>query len=112
MAFASLASNFTYLMFSFFSVKYHKHLYGKLPAKEAEAIPWDRLSVDLVGPYKITREGRDDPLILKSLTSIDPETGWFEIVCNNDKQAAKISNLVEQTWLCNYPGPIIIMYNR
>ena len=29
--------------------------YVKLPAKEAEAIPWDRLSVDLVGPYKIRR---------------------------------------------------------
>ena len=29
--------------------------YGKLPAKEAEAIPWDRLSVYLIGPYKIRR---------------------------------------------------------
>ena len=24
--------------------------YGHLPAKEAEAIPWDRLCVDLIGP--------------------------------------------------------------
>ena len=29
--------------------------YGKLPAEEAEAIPWDRLSVDLIVPYKIKR---------------------------------------------------------
>ena len=27
--------------------------YGKLPAKEAEAIPWDRLLVDIILPYKI-----------------------------------------------------------
>ena len=27
--------------------------YGKLHSKEAEAIPWDRLLVDLRGPYKI-----------------------------------------------------------
>ena len=40
--------------------------YGKLPAKEAGAIPWDRLSIDIIGPYKIRREGRDNPLILKS----------------------------------------------
>ena len=26
---------------------------GKLPAKEAEAIPWDRLFVDVIVPYKI-----------------------------------------------------------
>ena len=68
--------------------------YGELPAKEAEAIPWDILSVDLIGPYKIRREGHDDPLILKALTMIDPATGWFEIVHYNEKQAATIANLV------------------
>ena len=50
--------------------------YGKLPAKEAEAIPWDRLSVDLIGQYKMRIKGHDDPLILKALTMIDPSTGW------------------------------------
>ena len=30
---------------------------GKLPAKEAEYIPWDRLLVDLIGSYKIRIEG-------------------------------------------------------
>ena len=45
------------------------HKYGKLPAKEAEAIPWERLSVDLMGPYKIIIEGHDDSLIIKSLTT-------------------------------------------
>ena len=29
--------------------------YVKLPAKEAEAIPWDILSVDIIGPYEIRR---------------------------------------------------------
>ena len=33
--------------------------------KKAEAIPWDRLPVDLIDPYKIRREGHEDPLILK-----------------------------------------------
>ena len=27
--------------------------YGKLPPKVAEAIPWETLCVDLIGPYKI-----------------------------------------------------------
>ena len=43
---------------------------------------------------------------------IDPETGWFEIVWYNYKQAATIPNLVEKTWLCRYPCPTISMYDR
>ena len=27
--------------------------YGKLPAKEAEEIPWDKICVDIIGPYMI-----------------------------------------------------------
>ena len=30
--------------------------YGHLPAKASEAIPWDRLLVDLIGPYKMIRD--------------------------------------------------------
>ena len=33
--------------------------YGHLPVKEAETVPWDRLSVDLIGPYKINRVGSE-----------------------------------------------------
>ena len=43
---------------------------------------------------------------------IDPETGWFEIVCYNGKQAATIENLVEKIWLCRYPRATIITYDR
>ena len=71
--------------------------YRKLNAKKAEAIPWNKLFVDLIGPYKIRREGRDAPLIIKALTMIDPTTRWFEKVQYRDKQAATIENLVEQT---------------
>ena len=29
--------------------------YGKLPSKEVEAIPWNRLSVHLISPYKLEK---------------------------------------------------------
>ena len=54
--------------------------YAYLPAKEVEAIPWDRLSVDITGRYKISIQGHSNPLILKDLTMIDLATGWFEII--------------------------------
>ena len=43
---------------------------------------------------------------------IDPATGWFEIVEYDDKKAATIADLVEQTWLARYPRPNIITYDR
>ena len=36
--------------------KKQKKKYGHLPVKEAESEPWERLSVDLIGPYKIERK--------------------------------------------------------
>ena len=48
--------------------------YGHLPEKVAEAQPWDRLCVDLIGQYKIRRKGQPD-LICKAVTMIDNATG-------------------------------------
>jgi hypothetical protein len=31
-----------------------------LPPKEAEAEPWDKMCIDLIGPYKIKRKGTSD----------------------------------------------------
>ena len=30
--------------------------YGWLPPKEAEATPWDKMCIDLIGPYTIRRK--------------------------------------------------------
>ena len=62
--------------------------YGLLPPKEAEAEPWDKLCVDLIGPYNIHRKGQED-LICRCVTMIDPATEWFEICQYDDK---KINN--------------------
>ena len=85
--------------------------YGKLPPKEAEAEPWDRLCVDLIGPYTITRK-RKKKLTLWCVTMIDPATGWFEIRQIPNKSAITIANLVEQTWFTRYPWPTIINFDR
>ena len=69
--------------------------YGLLPAKEAETIPWDKLCVDLIGPYRIRRSGKKD-LICRCVTMIDPATGWFEIHQYNDKFSITVANIVEQ----------------
>ena len=58
--------------------KFSTKKYSKLPAKMAEETPWNKLCVDLIGPYKIRRKGKE-PLILKSVTIVEPVIGWFEV---------------------------------
>ena len=93
-----------------------QHLkYGLLPPKEAEAVPWDTLCVDLIGPYKITRPKmpkKHRNLILHCLTMIDPATGWFEIVPIRNKTAIEVANQAEMTWFTRYPWPTKIIFDR
>ena len=84
--------------------------YGKLPAKLSEETPWNKLCLDLIGPYKIHRK-RKQPLLLKSITMIGPVTAWFEITQHSDKIAMAITNLVETTWLVRYPWLVDITYD-
>ena len=85
--------------------------YGWLPEKEAEAIPWERLYVDLIGPYTIERKNQED-LHLQAVTMIDPATGWLEIAQYDDKRPITVANIVEQTWLTRYPRPDICTIDR
>ena len=62
-----------------------------------EETPDSKLCVDLIGPYKIRSRVNKDGLLIKSVTVVDPITGWFEISQYKDKQAIIIVNLVKNT---------------
>jgi transposase InsO family protein len=85
--------------------------FGLIPPKQAEATPWDKLCVDLIGPYKIRRKGKKD-LVCKCVTMIDPATGWFEIQQIDDKKSVTVANIVEQEWFSRYPWPTQITFDR
>jgi transposase InsO family protein len=85
--------------------------YGHLPPKEAEALIWDMMCIDLIGPYKIRRKGKPD-LVCKCVTMIDPASGWFEIHQYDDKRAITVANIAEQEWLSRYPWPTQITFDR
>ena len=83
---------------------------GHRPEKQAEAIPWDTLCIDLIGPYAIGK-GKNK-LTLHCLTMIDPATGWFEIIEIKEKKADLIANLLEMHWLTRYPWPTQVVMDR
>ena len=89
--------------------------YGHLPEKEAEATPWEKLCVDLIGPYtmKVIEEDKSiKKLTLWAVTMIDPATGWFEAKHIPDKEPGTVANAVEQAWLTRYPWPSVIVYDN
>ena len=86
--------------------------YGHLPPKEAEVYPWEKLCVDMIGPYTIKNTETGKTLTLQCVTMIDPATGWFEMKTTEGKSAMEIANLVEIYWLSRYPWPQEIVYDR
>jgi hypothetical protein len=78
--------------------------YGLLPEKDTEVMPWDRLCVNLIGPYNIKSNVKGAKIPpLKFVTMIDPATGWFEIKQHIEKKSITVTNIVEQEWLTHYP---------
>jgi hypothetical protein len=90
--------------------------YGKLPEKEAETEPWNKLCVDLIGPYTMkkrkNKKKKEQEPVLWCVTMIDPATGWFEMKELPDKHAITVADIVEQTWLTRYPWPTEITYDK
>ena len=71
--------------------------YGLLPEKEAEAMPWDTLCINLIGRNNIKSNIKGVKIPpLKYVTMIDPATGWFEIKQYDDKKSITVANIVEQ----------------
>ena len=81
------------------STKKQTKRYGLMPEKEAEFKPWERLCVDLIGPYNVKSNFKKKIPTLKCVTMIDPATGWFEIMQYDDKKSITVANIIEQQWL-------------
>ena len=78
--------------------------YGKRPAKLAEETLWNS---PLPNTYK-----REISSNNKSITMIDPITGWLEVTQYSDKKSMTIANLIETMRLSRYPWLLEVMYNR
>ena len=83
-----------------------------MPAKQAEASPWEVLCVDLIGPYKIDIKNSRKPLQLWCLTMIDPATGWLEIVEIKEKSSIAVAKVAEKRWFMRYPWPSQVVLDR
>jgi len=85
---------------------------GHLPEKTVEEIPWERVCIDLIGPYTVGSTKKSDELTLHCMTMIDPVTGWFEIAEIPAKSADVIADTFERMWLVRYPCSAEVIMDR
>ena len=78
--------------------------YGKLPAKQAETELWQRVNVDLIGPYRVKGPKRKT-YDLRAMTMIDPASSWFEIAAIAEPSAQEAQAVLDSYWLARYPRP-------
>src|SRR5687767_11779488 len=85
-------------------------MYGHLLPKQVEDLIWDKMCIDLIGPYKIQQKGQPD-LECKCTTMIDPASGWFEIHQYDIKKLVTVANIAEQEWFSKYPWLSQVIFN-
>lgn len=91
--------------------KKQRKKYGKLPPKQVEASePWNRVNVDMVGPYTVRTE--KGTFYLRALTMIDPATGWFEVKDISSPSSDACMKAFDDVWLSRYPRPQYLGYDN
>lgn len=85
--------------------------YGHLTPKTAETEIWDKMCINLIGPYTICQKGQPY-LECKCVTMIDPASGWFKSQQYENKRAITVANIAEQDWFARYPWLAQVVFDR
>ena len=81
-----------------------KKKYGHLPAKKnLDVEPWQRVDVDLIGPWTIKIKSKTNKMELRALTMNDPVTRWFEIIEIKHPTSHECMEAFNSACLCRYP---------
>jgi hypothetical protein len=78
--------------------------YGLLPKQEVRIAPWEKVAIDLIGPWKVNVNGQH--VEFNAFTYIHMALNLVQLICINDKTAKHIRDKFTQSWLCRYPCPV------
>jgi hypothetical protein len=81
-----------------------------LAPREAAAVPWNSISVNLIGPW--TLQVGQNTETFHALTIIDNVTNLVELVRIDNKSLQHVANKLEQSWLHRYPIPTSCIYDQ
>ena len=89
----------------------HSRGYGHLPPRDIELIPFQTVSVDLIGPWTIPIHNQAITFF-NALTSMDQVSNLFEATRLREKTSAHVAMKFVNTWLARYPHPQHCIHDR
>lgn len=84
--------------------------HGKIPVSYPSTIPWEKVAIDLIGPFSQETDREGKPMY--AVTIMDLATRWIEIAPIKDKTAATIAIVFDRWWLCRYPRPLYCVHDQ
>ena len=90
---------------------------GHLPLRDLRsAVPWERVRVDCIGPWKIPiyiiSEDKKIHVKVSALTMVCEATLWPEIGRIFKMTAEHIAHKFDTNWLCRYPRPSVVIHDN
>jgi hypothetical protein len=98
--------------------KAQRKKYGHVPILDKHQIanPWHSLAVDTIGPWIIPQSPHSlkskEPITLQTLTVINLNMHFREIVALKKKESIAIAHTLDQVWLCHYPCPVDCLHDN
>ncbi len=86
------------------------HGYGLLPEQEVWIAPWEEVSMNLIGPWKVKVNGQQ--VELNALTCIDTASNLVKLIRVDNKTVKHIHNKFTQSWLCQYFCPVQCLHDK
>ncbi len=72
--------------------------YGLLPKQEVRIAPWEEVTINLIGPWKVKVHGQQ--VEFNALTCIDTASNLVKQIHVDNKTAKHIRDKFMQSWLC------------
>jgi hypothetical protein len=84
--------------------------YGLLPKQELWIAPWEEVTINLIGPWKVKVNGQK--VGFNALTCIDTASNLVKLIRVDNKTAKHIHDKFTQSWLCRYPCPVRCLHDK
>ncbi len=72
--------------------------HGLLPKEEVRIAPWEEVTINLIGPWKVKVNGQQ--VEFNALTCIDKASNLVKLIHIDNEAAKHICDEFTQSWLC------------
>jgi transposase InsO family protein len=84
--------------------------HGASAPREADALPWNHVAVDTIGPWALKVQNRQE--CFYTLTITDMVTNLAEIMRLQNRTSAHAATVFINMWLARYPKHISCIYDQ